>query len=224
MSHQESLPQIVESIRPHLETELSRNDPSLIYFGMESSRLLHLQLRIPVCGIASRALQAVLRDGYDINTQLVGITTDIIPSYSSEDDPHQHVRLQTDEHVIDPSFGQYMGLFGLCYSVAKHYNLADLYPDERIAVYPLNHADQFAENFADHGHARIPLIPMPPYRERVPYGVLRNASLDQSIDTMQTIWNPGEYVPHKLQRMDWEHDIQTAAECMAKAVLVRINS
>ncbi len=224
MSQFESLQQIVESIRPTLESELSDCAPAMFHFGLESRQLLPLQLRIPVCGLASRSLQIVLRERYDIDTTLMGVTTNVIPSYRGEPIPHRHVMLHGKNDAIDPTFGQYMGLFGLSFGSAIHDpDLMNMYPRERIAVYPLAHAARFAEEFANHGHNLVPNIPKPKHTERSPYGILRNASLTESVNLMQELWNPKSYEMHKLYNPDSEELMQIESRDLADLIMRQIS-
>lgn len=224
MSHSEALQQIIKSIRPTLESELSNCAHAMFHFGLESRHLLPLQLRVPVCGLASRSLQIVLRERYDIDTTVMGVTTRVIPGYRGEPVPHRHVMLHSEKNAIDPTFGQYMGLFGLSFGMAvKNHNLIDLYPRKRIAVYPLAQAARFAEQFANHGHNLVPNIPKPEHTERSPYGVLRNASLTESVNVMQELWNPKSYEVHKLDNPDSEELMQIESRDLANSIMRQIS-
>lgn len=220
MSNRESLQQIIETIRPSLETELSDCAHATFHFGHESRNLLPLQLRIPICGLASRALQNVLREQHNIDTELMGVTTNVIPGYRGEPVPHRHVMLHTETDAIDPTFGQYMGLFGLFHGeVIRDPNLMNMYPSNRIAIYSLAQAAHFAEEFANHGHSLAPIIPKPEHKERSPYGILRNASLKESVNLMQELWNPSAYEAHKLGNLDSEEQMQIQSHELADLIM-----
>jgi hypothetical protein len=195
MASAEHLKSIVQDITPSLEKALATD-------SFTSAIPETLQLRYTQCGLATAALQAYLLDEFDIKTdRVINRLTEAPrgPNFRVE----SHVVLKTDQHIIDPTYGQFMNYVGLTHYSAAEHDIAHLYPRRKIAVYGFEDSRAFADTFANHAFQtdQNDLIPRPRV-EYVPDGQLRGASLDEMQHVYQSIWNPDTYTPFPIESQD----------------------
>lgn len=98
-----------------------------------------LMLRMPHCGIASRALQLYMQEKFCPSAQLIENTRGL-----------NHAVLAVDDMIIDPTYGQFMERVGLSHKVAADHNLTHLYPNPKIAVFARDDHAAFADTFTNH--------------------------------------------------------------------------
>jgi hypothetical protein len=157
---------------------------------------VELQLRGSVCGIATGALQAYVRErhGLLLDRRLAvpekaprGINSRLL----------RHVGLFTEEEMIDPSYSQFFEYVGLDRTAARNDSrFTQLYPVAKVAVIEVARSDAFADLIAEHAHAIEPKVAQlreAGQRALPPVNSLVGMRLVEKEEVFRDIWNPNNY-------------------------------
>lgn len=186
MANAEYLKAAALEATPKLENALSTEE-------LTSMLSKEVQLRFTQCGLATAALQAYLLETHDIPTKRSIIKLPDAPR-GLNFRTLSHVVLETDDHVIDPTYGQFMNFVGLTPKSADQHNVAHLYPKPKILVFPKSKADIVAETFARHAHKldEAGVIPED-IGAYAPVDALRGANFDEKLRVYSSVWTPQNY-------------------------------
>lgn len=210
MAHKETLRRLVDHATPQLEEGLQLH-------SHDKSAPLELQLRMKQCGMATAALQAWMLQGYDVETERVIASPDMLPRELSSRHA-SHVVLRTQEGVyVDPTYTQFLYHVGLDHRAALVHDAVDLYPAQKIAVYTADEAHKFADDFAataqeiEHD-SRLPIDES--YVE--PHGALLGTSQGHKRQVYRQLWSPDKYesFPLEDQRQSFQDTARLVVQMM----------
>jgi hypothetical protein len=163
-----------------------------------------LMLRMPHCGIASRAIQIFLSEKHGL------ATTTLLNQVVPED--FEHAVLAHEDTIIDATYGQFMCLAGLTHKTAVDHDLKRLYPTPAIAIYKTADYRQFADTFTDHlvaAAAEMPASVLP--RSFRPETVSNTRSL------FRALWNIDNYTPYEFHAPHFQHITRRVADQLLDA-------
>jgi len=181
--------QNIESLENKLEQGLGH-----VYKGGLFSLPPELRLRMGVCGIASIAVQEILRDE-GVSSQLV-LSQPKLPV----DETMDHVFVMVDDTVIDPTYSQFVQYAGvLPYDVARG-DADDIYPERKIEQFNLHAPQRVVRNLAYAAERALSFRPIYDHYD------LRNFTspafeglpLDDMSTILERIWTPAyfsDYTP-----------------------------
>lgn len=161
-------------------------------------------LRYSSCGFATALLQRHLEREYGIAThRLRNASILTVPKRPSSSGAYDHVVLHEPHHdlVIDPTYSQFMSLFGLTAiraSVMSSELRDQLYPKAQIALFPATDYREFSSSIIAYAAATE--------TERVesvgPIGISKNTRLPAGLSeetinhVVAEIWNIDRYEPY----------------------------
>ena len=181
-----------------VEPTVSPLERALVRQGLHST-VESLQLRDTVCGFATGALQKYLDEVHGIHTDRLLTTPDEAPRGLSSR-RLTHVVLRHNDHIIDPTYGQFMQFVGLDPRTAADHGHEDLYPEPKIAVYDVDEWRAFADSMAEHAYHLDQFAGIKkPELELPPFGALRGASLDDMKHAYRAVWDPAGYEDFPLE-------------------------
>jgi hypothetical protein len=173
------------------------------FLSEEESRFdTGLQLRGPVCGLSTAALQLYWQERHGIALER-RIATPAKAPRGLNSRRLNHVALFDESTMVDPSFGQFFAYVGLSReAVRANSGLDTLYPSDKVAVVPVHGLAPFADAMAAHMHAIEPEVARrraPDVLAYAPDKSLVGTSLDEKQAVLRDIWNPDNYAPAQLE-------------------------
>lgn len=126
--------ELVERVTGDINRVVSRDDWLSRQFLPEQ-----VAARISKCGIFCELLRRRLsEEGVDAQQYIRNLNTlQITPGNKPRQSRHVTCLLEDKEYVADPTYGQFLGEYGVSYFALQHGKCeADLYPPERSVVFP----------------------------------------------------------------------------------------
>ena len=176
----------------------------------------HNALHHSCCGFATALLQEELVNSHGIETsRVVASKIDMIPRDPLFSRYLNHVVLYSADHdaIIDPSYSQFMKLFGInSLDAAKHPDLVGLYPTEKIAVIESGTHHEFADSFVSHCLGVRAAAASLVGKERTDNLSFFNGTPDDDVrKAIAAIWDIDLYEPFPLDDSDRQVSLHVTA-------------
>lgn len=197
--------QNIESLEHKLEQGLGH-----VYKGGLFSLPPELRLRMGVCGIASIAVQEILRDE-GVSSQLL-LSRPELPV----DETMDHVFVMTDDIIIDPTYSQFVQYAGvLPYDVARG-DADDIYPERKIEQFNFHEPQRVVRNLARAAERALSFRPTYDHYDLRNFTppAFEGLSLDDMSTMLERVWSPTYF-------SDYDPTVRTKHEGLRLAQYVR---
>lgn len=165
--------------------------------GLEGSGLgslpSGLRLRMGVCGIASIAVQELLRQK--------GVSSQVMMSRPklSFDEALEHVFVMVDDVIIDPTYSQFVHYAGVIpFDVARG-DADDVYPERKIEQFNVNAPQRVVQNLARAAKKALAFRPIYDHYDLRNFTspTLEGFTIDEMSTAFMQIWTPDNFTPYE---------------------------